>query len=282
MKNTIKFAALGAVALAASSTAALADSQLLPGITAGLALGAPLPEGVYDISIGAVQQRVPAGGVEAGLPVWLIWSTPYQIAGGRIGFDGTIAWVNLDTQISPVGGVDGFQNGLTEATIKWNLQNGFNFGLGAGVWWVGSGSDLADNKNSRFMGQADVAYIHGGWQFTANTFYGEGDKSAGNTALTAAAPDYFNYDLAAVRAFGKAQFGVVAYGSEDLNSPVRGWAKQSQFAVGGLVGYDFGSFSANFKLTQVVAEENYGYKDTTAWLTIVKPLWSPAAEGPLK
>ena len=56
MKNTIKFAALGAMALAASSTAALAGSELLPGITAGLALGAPLPEGVYDISIGLVQQ----------------------------------------------------------------------------------------------------------------------------------------------------------------------------------------------------------------------------------
>ena len=67
MKNTIKFAALGAMALAASSSAALADSQLLPGITAGLALGAPLPEGVYDISIGAVQQRSAAGGIEAGL-----------------------------------------------------------------------------------------------------------------------------------------------------------------------------------------------------------------------
>ena len=58
--------------------------------------------------------------------------------------------------------------------------------------------------------------------------------------------------------------------------------KQSQFAVGGLVGYDFGSFSGNFKLTQVVSEQNYGYKDTTAWLTIVKPLWNPASEGPLK
>ena len=71
----------------------------------------------------------------------------------------------------------------------------------------------------------------------------------------------------------------MAYGSHGLSTALR---KQSQFAVGGLVGYDFGSFSANFKLTQVVAEENYSYKDTTAWLTIVKPLWSPASEGPLK
>lgn len=262
MKNTIKFAALGAMALAASSTAALAGSEILPGLTSGLALGAPLPEGVYDISIGAVQQGNKNNGLEAAIPVWLVWSTPYQIAGGRIGFDGTIAWANVDNSV-----YDGFQNGLTEATIKWSLHNGFNFGLGAGVWW-GSDSALAE-KDSRFMGQADIAYIAGGWQFSANTFWGDKDHGL---------PGYFNYDLAAVRALGKAQFGVVAYGSDDLD----GAKKQSQFAVGGLVGYDFGSFSANFKLTQVVSEENYGYKDTTAWLTIVKPLWSPAAEGPLK
>ena len=65
--------------------------------------------------------------------MWLIWSTPWQVAGGRIGFDGTMAWVNVDNLIAQA---DGFQNGLTEATIKWNLQNGFNVGLGAGVWWV--------------------------------------------------------------------------------------------------------------------------------------------------
>ena len=109
--------------------------------------------------------------------MWLIWSTPYQIAGGRIGLDGTIAWVNVD---GPP--LDGFQNGLTEATIKWNLQNGFNVGLGAGVWW-GSDSALAE-KDSRFMGQADVAYIHGGWQFSANTFWGFKDSSSARPATS--------------------------------------------------------------------------------------------------
>ena len=51
MKATIKLTALGAIALAASSTAALAYSEMPAGITTGIALGAPLPEGVYDISI---------------------------------------------------------------------------------------------------------------------------------------------------------------------------------------------------------------------------------------
>ena len=57
MKNTIKFAALGACALAASSTAALAASELPAGITTGLALGAPLPEGVYDVTIASYGSR---------------------------------------------------------------------------------------------------------------------------------------------------------------------------------------------------------------------------------
>ena len=61
MKTTIKFAALGAVALAATSTAALAGSQTPAGLTAGLPLAAPLPVGVYDLSIGVVQQNNPGG-----------------------------------------------------------------------------------------------------------------------------------------------------------------------------------------------------------------------------
>ena len=149
----------------------------------------------------------------------------------------------------------------------------------------GSGSGLADPK-SRFLGHTDVAYIAGGWALSANFIYGSSDSSVD-------APSYLNYDLAAVRKLGKFEAGVVAYGSTDLDNQhsydaaTRTYGcptgcKQSQFAVGGLVGYDFGSFSGNFKLTQVVSEQNYGYKDTTAWLTIVKPLWNPASEGPLK
>ena len=57
MKSTIKFAALGACALAASTTAALAGSTLPAGVTTGIALGAPLPEGVYDITIGSYGSR---------------------------------------------------------------------------------------------------------------------------------------------------------------------------------------------------------------------------------
>ena len=89
MKNTIKFAALGACALAATTTAALAGSELPAGVTTGIALGAPLPEGVYDITIGSYGTRATptSANLAYAIPVWLIWSTPWQIAGGRIILD---------------------------------------------------------------------------------------------------------------------------------------------------------------------------------------------------
>jgi hypothetical protein len=44
------------------------------------------------------------------------------------------------------------------------------------------------------------------------------------------------------RKFGDWEFGVVAFGSTDLNEPILGYnyAKQSQIAVGGLIGKSFG------------------------------------------
>ena len=87
MKTTIKLAAISALALAASSTAAFAASELPAGATTGLALGAPLPEGVYAISQSPAMALAQHGNLAYAIPVWLIWSTPWQIAGGRIALD---------------------------------------------------------------------------------------------------------------------------------------------------------------------------------------------------
>ena len=109
MKTMIKFAAISAVALAASSTAALALPELPAGTTTGLALGAPLPEGVYDISIasyGSCERRRWRNNLSYAIPVWLIWSTPYQIAGGRIALDTATAWLTLALRRNFLPGVN--------------------------------------------------------------------------------------------------------------------------------------------------------------------------------
>ena len=87
-------------------------------------------------------------------------------------------------------------------------------------------------------------------------------QGASNNSGVLYNPAWFNYDFTVARKFGKFTIGAIAYGSQDSAtwcacSPrqPRSTAprfKQSQFAVGGLVGYDFGSFSATFKLSRTL------------------------------
>jgi len=50
---------------------------------------------------------------------------------------------------------------------------------------------------------------------------------------------------------------------------------QSQFAMGGLIGYWFGPVILQGYLTTDVYEKNYGGKDIRAWARIVIPLGNP-------
>jgi hypothetical protein len=288
MNNTIKLAALGAVALAATSTAALAASELPAGITTGLALGAPLPEGVYDISIASYGSRNTPGynNLAYAVPVWLIWSTPYQIAGGRIALD--TATAVADVWDTGRAGADSFLNTLVEGSIAWNLGGGWNASLRAGAW-LPSTQALAitlGRDYTAFQGGGSISYVANGWNLTATTLYGSGGNH--NKSYTVEQNPWVNLDLTATKKLGKMEIGAVAYGSWDTGCVTSGCNKSSSFAMGGLVGYDFGSFIAQAKLTGDVMSENYlglkGWddKEVRATLTIIKPLWSPAADGPLK
>ena len=106
MKTTIKLAAISALALAAASTSAFALSELPAGATTGLALGAALPEGVYAISQESYGSSA-SNNLAYAIPVWLIWSTPWQIAGGHIAID-------TATALADAGGLYGC-TGLTVA-----------------------------------------------------------------------------------------------------------------------------------------------------------------------
>jgi hypothetical protein len=311
MKNTIKFAALGACALAASSTAALAGSELPAGITTGLALGAPLPVGVYDISIASYGSRGGNANLASGsnpnalgnlayaVPVWLIWSTPWTIAGGRIQF--STATGVADTWQSGAVGVDSFLNTLIDVGLKWNLGGGWNFGLQAGAWLASDQllSATLGRNYTAFQGLASLSYLKNGWNLTATGIYGTGGghETGGIVAngVYNEQGDWFNLDLTATRKMGKMEIGSIAYGSWDLSNSTHaqltgacqavtptGHCKQSQFAVGSLVGYDFGSFVAQAKLATDVTEEHYNGRETRGWLTVIKPLWNPQSDGPLK
>ncbi len=186
MKNTIKFAAFGACVLAASTTAALAGSEMPAGVTTGIALGAPLPEGMYVISIASYGSR-PDGGIVKGvdmdasslaysIPLWFIWSTPWQIVGGRIVLDTATGVADLWAPGDRHGGTDSFLNSLVEAQIKWNFGNGWGAGFQAGAWLpstqtlpVALGRDY-----TAFQGVAAISYLAHGWNLSATGLYGTG------------------------------------------------------------------------------------------------------------
>ena len=299
MRNTIKAAAFAGLALAALPSAALATSELARGITTGLTIGAPLPEGVYDISIGSYgsSSSNALGGTNSayGIPVWLVWWTPWQIAGGRIVLDTTAPIEDLWN--SGHNGTDSFGNTLLDGGIGWNFGNGWNASLHAGVWLPSQQAvpALAGRDYAAFQGTAAISYVTREWNLSATAIYGAGggkETVAGYPAGAAQQADWFNLDLTAVRHFGKFETGVIAYGSWDLSDSgvitcalstgVFASCKQHQFAVGGLAGYDFGAFLAQVKIAADVEEANYRGKETRGWLTIVKPLWIAAAQAPLK
>jgi hypothetical protein len=66
---------------------------------------------------------------------------------------------------------------------------------------------------------------------------------------------FLNVDLTAIKKFGKWQLGPVAFGPTDLTRPVASYQKQSQFAAGGLVGYDFSQLTMQaYATTDVVGK----------------------------
>jgi hypothetical protein len=69
----------------------------------------------------------------------------------------------------------------------------------------------------------------------------------------------------------------VAYGSSDLTHPIASYQQQTQFAVGGLFGYDFGPLTLQAYATTDVVEHNYGGRDTRGWFRMIIPLWTPPA-----
>ncbi len=295
-----KLTALGTaciLSVCGGASSALAGSVMQPGETVGLAVGAPLPEGLYfvntfDLGVRSTHPNNTAEGVN--IP-FLFWSTPWTPLGGRVGF--LAAWPSI-----AVGTVGGPPNGSFDATmynplflgeIAWDLGNGFGFSYGIGNYFD-VGYPLAWSTNSLRQDFA-ISYTANDWNLSATVGLGidftqfapgRGQVSPCTNPVTGqfggCNPDWLNLDLTATHKFGKWEIGPVGFGSWDLSTPVAGYARQEQFAVGGLVGYNFGPLDLQAYVTTTVWERNYGGNDTRGWFRIVVPLWTPqVAEAPM-
>jgi hypothetical protein len=139
-------------------------------------------------------------------------------------------------------------NPLVSGQLAWDLGNGWGFSylLGAYLEVNQEPAWSSTSLNQRFA----PSYAGYGWNLTANVIYGiQFDHVTSRPQISPCPipfgangcnPDFLNVDLTATKSFGKWAIGPVAFGSTDLSTPTAGYQRQSQIAVGGLVGYDFG------------------------------------------
>lgn len=271
MTSKLTKLAVGVLSLCATTSAALAGSVTQPGETVGVAAGAPLPPGFYFVNTadwGCRSTKPEQTCVGVDIPV-LAWSTPWTLFGARLQF--LLATPVVEVGVHHTTYLEGIYNPFFAGQLAWDLGNGWGFSYALGAYFgvqteVGFDSS---SLNQRFA----LSYTANGWNLTANAIWGIQFDSLSSTVN----PDFLNIDLTATKKFGKWELGPVGYYSTDLSSPFVGYLRQSQFAVGGLVGYNFGPVILQAYLTTDVYEKNYGGHDTRLWGRVIVPLGDPFA-----
>lgn len=324
-----KWLAAGALALSLGWIAPPASAQTttVPGQDVGLAVGAPLPEGVYLLNTFIYrrtdQRFSPDTAVE--IPV-LVWSTPWKIFDARLELlfsqDTVFAFgrnpapvpnrdisINVGTFVGAVAAWD-LGGGVGVSYLFATYLNDANGGRGSLIGAGGGTPVLPQLSSNTYRQDFSFSYTGDGtWNISAqlvHNFYDSPGRFGGAVgAALGRIPlsDALSLYLTATKKFdlfhqGKAnfEFGPIAYGTVNLNpnllqpslspaglstNPV---GRGGRFAVGGLIGYDFGPFSAQIYAARDVVTTNT-YTDnlgrtrsnysTDGFLRFIVPLYTP-------
>ena len=269
--------------LLGSASIAAADSIQRAGLTNGIPEGYGRTPGFYvatmlDVGLRSTDPSITTQAVA--IPVFFTWSTPWDIGKTHVSVKAApFVGVVLD---APGLSSTRLYNPYASVWLSWFLGNGVNLSIGEGAH-IGLSNDLTKAIGRDFTAfQQNVAltYLRNNWNVTGNTFY-----TTGRTSETGSQPRTFNVDVAAVKHIYRKDYGVIAYGVWDLNSPSVGYLgagqKQSEFAVGALWGYLLGNLvQVQGRLTTDVYQKNYGGHDTRVTVLAIFPFWTPAAPRP--
>jgi hypothetical protein len=268
-----KLAGAGALALS-TCISAHAGSVTQPGETVGIGAGSPLAPGWYFIDTldwGVRDTNLGKQALGVNIPV-IAWSTPWIFWGARVQFLAAAPEVESGT-LNTGPYQFGFYNPFFAGQLAWDLWQtgwGFSYLLGG---YVGVDTPVAFHSSSLNQ-RAALSYTGNGWDLTANVIYGTHFDNDTD-------PDFINVDLTATKKFGNWELGVVGFGSSDLNHPQFDLlGRQSQFALGGLAGYNFGPVILQAFITRDVVESNYGGFDTRFWGRIIIPVLDPVPPAP--
>jgi hypothetical protein len=258
-------ATAGALLISVEISAALAGSVTQPGERVGIAAGTPLSPGLYFANTAdwGCRNTTPASCL--GITIPIVHSVDAMDGSrGELPFYSVTPVIEIGVQsISYNASV--FNPALLGQLAR-SLGGGFGFSYAFGAY-----SDVdqsvafsSTSLNQRFA----LSYTGNDWNLTANVIHGiQLDQVTNRPQISPCPapfgfngcnPGFINIDLTAIKKFGKWQLGPVAYGSSNLTHPIASYQQQTQFAVGGLFGYDFGPLALQAYATTDVAEHNYG------------------------
>lgn len=198
---------------------------------------------------------------------FMVLQTPWSFLGGRVMLDASpvYAGVNVDRRVN----VSGFYNTYLAAQDTWDLGDDWGLGVRMAGWVPQTGSVALDYGT--LAPRIGVTHLTANEQFTVSL---ENGYTTGGRGI-AVGPNYLNLDLTYTRTYGKLEVGVISFLSSDLNRPYSTYRKQSQAALGPLIGYDFGPVQVQAKLSTDIYEHGYGGFERRMELNINIPLWVP-------
>jgi hypothetical protein len=275
----ILWAAVAAGTLVAANHAAAEEnwSPLLPGLTEGLAAGALPPPGVYFINNAMYapfklsdkngNQTAVKADIFVDVPV-LLWTPGIKV----LGADYALGVAQPLTHVSASGGGLMAADGGHYATIaipgqlSWSLPNDLHLLAGLSVYLpdgtaqksvisypIGKYAGVPNSINYWSIEPTfGISWLHDGWNISASFNY---DKNFENTASRYTSGDVLLGDYTLTKALGKWTLGVVGYSVNQVQNDKSKDAvvqasitaangnRQTKYAAGPLVGYDFGPVS---------------------------------------
>jgi len=215
----------------------------------------------------------------------------------------------------PSGGVTGaipgglsvigaFDTYIVPFELAWKFgDSGFNVKIGLAMYVpdgnINGPTGLANVGNPwwTFQPELILSYLKDGWNISAFLY---AEYMTENFKDHYQNGDIYHVDFNVLKTIGKWTFGPVGYYVTQINSdspsaitPVNG-GRQDRFAIGGLIGYDFGAASVSVWGTQEVWEHTRGGTPTifgtdtahgtegfTIFGTLSYRLWAPEEPAPM-
>jgi hypothetical protein len=266
----------------------LADPVSPAGWTMNLPVAVVLPGGVYFVDTAYYMNRQSGLGTvdaEVNLPT-LVWSTPWDFLGGHIEAIAAVPELSVGDHSQGISDTS-FYNSAALVGEVWNLGSGWSvsefvgafFPVNTDIGGLGIGGNFWT-----FTDLAGIAYNSAdGWSLGANFTLGISGNN--NNVGYQTQPNTIDVDFSAIKHIDKWELGFVGNASTDISDTSGngyGNYRYSQVALGGLVGYTFGTVTTEIFATRSVEARNqaplgYGGPETRVWARIIIPLWNPPA-----